>query len=241
MLFRSRSDVDIKLSSYALPLVATSRVCLLRTFKQFASAKGTPPFVDQLFSPYFALRCYCGQMCQDPADLHLFAIICERLGQTDLAIELLTQAIGILKVAKTRQKTRRQRGDLPSPTLTWDGFDLEWRTMGARRRLSRSFLASLQELMASQELQIRACLRYELERVSAELKGEGPRCHPTGADTVGDWKRRGTGSCQRSTSDLVSLISIISLLETLIIANCQQHWGGLFSVPLGRCHAVPSL
>ena len=38
-------------------------------------------------------------MSQDPTGLHLFAIICERLGQTDLAIELLTQAIGILEIA----------------------------------------------------------------------------------------------------------------------------------------------
>ena len=38
-------------------------------------------------------------MSQDSAGLHIFAIICERLGQTELAVELLTQAIGILEAA----------------------------------------------------------------------------------------------------------------------------------------------
>jgi superkiller protein 3 len=50
-------------------------------------------------------------MSQDPSGLHLFAIICERLGQIDLAIELLTQAIEILEAAYEEtedEKTERQ-------------------------------------------------------------------------------------------------------------------------------------
>ena len=38
-------------------------------------------------------------MSQDASGLHLFALVCERLGQLDLALELLTQAIGILERA----------------------------------------------------------------------------------------------------------------------------------------------
>lgn len=38
-------------------------------------------------------------MTRDSTGLHLFALICERLGQLDSAIEVLSRAIGILEVA----------------------------------------------------------------------------------------------------------------------------------------------
>lgn len=52
---------------------------------------------DQLISAYFALRRYSAQLSQDPSGLHIFALLCERLHQLDLAIELLRQAIALLE------------------------------------------------------------------------------------------------------------------------------------------------
>lgn len=58
-----------------------------------------PHSPDQLISAYFALRRYCAQLSQDPSGLHIFALLCERLHQTDLAAELLRQAIALLERA----------------------------------------------------------------------------------------------------------------------------------------------
>lgn len=77
-----------------------------RVFKQYSTVVGTTPPTDQLFTPYFALTRYCGQLSQDPTGLHLFALICERLGQIDLALELLAQAIAILERAYDESEDR---------------------------------------------------------------------------------------------------------------------------------------
>lgn len=64
-----------------------------------------------LFTPYFALQRYTGQLSQDPAGLHLFALLCERLRQADLAAELLTQTIALLEKAyeETEDETTERR------------------------------------------------------------------------------------------------------------------------------------
>lgn len=69
-----------------------------RVFDRFTGSlsQSSPP-ADQLFTPFFVLKRYCGQMSRDDTGLHLFALICERLGQTDLAAEMLSRVITILE------------------------------------------------------------------------------------------------------------------------------------------------
>jgi len=46
---------------------------------------------------FIALDRYCSRRPTDPSGLHLFALICERLGHFDLAFDLVTRAISILE------------------------------------------------------------------------------------------------------------------------------------------------
>ncbi|KAG8992908.1 hypothetical protein FRB90_000870, partial [Tulasnella sp. 427] len=54
---------------------------------------------DVLFLPFGVLDRYSQQRPDDAAALHLFALICERLGQRDWAITLMEKVIGILDAA----------------------------------------------------------------------------------------------------------------------------------------------
>jgi len=74
---------------------------------------------EQLITPFFALRRYCGQLSEDSSGLHLFALLCERLHQHDLAIELLGQAIAILERAyeETEDSTTEKRYAIANANL----------------------------------------------------------------------------------------------------------------------------
>ncbi|KAF8322289.1 hypothetical protein DL93DRAFT_2205831 [Clavulina sp. PMI_390] len=66
---------------------------------------GSPPHAGALNHPehlvtaYFALRRYCAELGEDATGLNIFALLCERLGQLELANELLGQAIVLLERA----------------------------------------------------------------------------------------------------------------------------------------------
>ena len=46
---------------------------------------------------FFVLDRYCQERPNDESALHLFSLVCERVGHYDLAVELITQAISILE------------------------------------------------------------------------------------------------------------------------------------------------
>ncbi|KDQ10122.1 hypothetical protein BOTBODRAFT_164222 [Botryobasidium botryosum FD-172 SS1] len=70
-----------------------------RTFGLFSNHAASTPAAGVLFSPFFAMDRYCQQRPEDPSALHVFALICERLGQQELAIDLLQRAIAVLESA----------------------------------------------------------------------------------------------------------------------------------------------
>ncbi|KXN90207.1 Superkiller protein 3 [Leucoagaricus sp. SymC.cos] len=82
-LTSSLADVDIE---YAIRMFKESKMPRRRT-----EAK-----VD--FIPcFFALDRYCSRRPTDASGLHLFALICEKIGHLDLAINLVTRTISILE------------------------------------------------------------------------------------------------------------------------------------------------
>ncbi|KAF5351978.1 hypothetical protein D9756_007386 [Leucocoprinus leucothites] len=82
-LTTSLPDIDIE---YAIRVFKESKLPRRRT-----EAK-----VD-LIPCFFALDRYCSRRPTDASGLHLFSLICERIGHHDLAISLVTRAIGILE------------------------------------------------------------------------------------------------------------------------------------------------
>lgn len=54
---------------------------------------------DTLYPAFFVLDRYCKQRPQDASALHLFALVCEAIGQAELAIGSIQSAIAILEAA----------------------------------------------------------------------------------------------------------------------------------------------
>ncbi|KAJ7668399.1 TPR-like protein [Mycena polygramma] len=69
-----------------------------RTFARLTNkAHASTPAVDELLPAFFVLDRYCRGRPDDACALHLFALVCESLGQTDFATELIGRAIAILE------------------------------------------------------------------------------------------------------------------------------------------------
>ena len=54
---------------------------------------------NDLFAAFFALDRYLKQRPDDASALHLFSLVCERIGHVELAIERTNRAIGVLEAA----------------------------------------------------------------------------------------------------------------------------------------------
>lgn len=69
----------------------------------FSGLKGTDdgrvPSFDTLFPAFFVLDRYCKRRPDDASALHLFGLICERLGQQEYSVDLIRRAISILEIA----------------------------------------------------------------------------------------------------------------------------------------------
>ena len=58
---------------------------------------GCPPSFDALFPAFFVLDRYSKQRPDDATGLHLFGLVCERLGQISIGVNLIQRAISILE------------------------------------------------------------------------------------------------------------------------------------------------
>jgi superkiller protein 3 len=58
---------------------------------------GRPASYDAIFPAFFVLDRYSKQRPDDATGLHLFGLVCERLGQIDLGLDLIQRAISILE------------------------------------------------------------------------------------------------------------------------------------------------
>lgn len=65
--------------------------------REFSRASSSTP--SELFPAFFILSRYCKQRPSDASALHLYALVCERLGHLSRAVELLGQTISILEAA----------------------------------------------------------------------------------------------------------------------------------------------
>ncbi|KAG8900967.1 Superkiller protein 3, partial [Tulasnella sp. 403] len=72
-----------------------------RMFKLYTGPQtpGETRSTETLFLPFAVLDRYCQQRPDDATALHLYGLICERLGLNDLAIELVEKAIVVLDAA----------------------------------------------------------------------------------------------------------------------------------------------
>jgi superkiller protein 3 len=68
-----------------------------RLFEKLAHISHTGPAYDDVFPAFFVLDRYSKQRPDDATGLHLFGLVCERLGQIDLGIDLIQRAISILE------------------------------------------------------------------------------------------------------------------------------------------------
>lgn len=74
---------------------------------------------EALLTPFHALDRYCKRQPDDPGALHLFALICERLNQVDLALDLVTRSITLLEklYEETEDEATEERYALANGTL----------------------------------------------------------------------------------------------------------------------------
>lgn len=70
-----------------------------REFDHLSAGHSHRASPDDLFPAFFALDRYLKQRPDDASALHLFALICERIGHVELAIERTDHAIGVLEAA----------------------------------------------------------------------------------------------------------------------------------------------
>jgi superkiller protein 3 len=69
-----------------------------RVFSSLTHASyGRPASYDAIFPAFFVLDRYSKHHPDDATGLHLFGLVCERLGQIDLGVDLIQQAISILE------------------------------------------------------------------------------------------------------------------------------------------------
>ena len=64
-----------------------------------ASTKSRSASSEALLPAFFVLDRYCKQRPRDATALHLFSLVCERVGHVELGIELITRAIAVLEAA----------------------------------------------------------------------------------------------------------------------------------------------
>ena len=70
----------------------------MRLFSRIVKGSQDPGVVRESLVPaFFVLDRYCQERPNDESALHLFSLVCERVGHYDLAVELITQAISILE------------------------------------------------------------------------------------------------------------------------------------------------
>lgn len=69
----------------------------MRIWKQSKLPRSRTETKEDLIPCFFALNRYCSRRPTDPSGLHLFSLICERLGHFDLAFDLVTRTISILE------------------------------------------------------------------------------------------------------------------------------------------------
>ena len=70
----------------------------LRLFSRIVKGSQDPAVVRESLVPaFFVLDRYCQERPSDESALHLFSLVCERVGHYDLAVELITKAISILE------------------------------------------------------------------------------------------------------------------------------------------------
>ncbi|OCH91806.1 TPR-like protein [Obba rivulosa] len=71
-----------------------------RLFRQLNMPTQTRmPTSDMLFPAFFVLGRFCKQRPQDASALHLFALVCERIGHVELALDCTGRAIALLEAA----------------------------------------------------------------------------------------------------------------------------------------------
>ncbi|KAF9451265.1 protein prenylyltransferase [Macrolepiota fuliginosa MF-IS2] len=104
-LTSSLPDID---AEYAIRVFYESRTPKRRTETQ----------VD-LIPCFFALDRYCSRRPNDASGLHLFALICEKIGHIDLAVSLVSRAIGILEAAyeESENETVERQFTIANTTL----------------------------------------------------------------------------------------------------------------------------
>ncbi|TDL26128.1 TPR-like protein [Rickenella mellea] len=68
-----------------------------RTFRRLSANTSQPFAPDTLLPAFFCLDRYCKQRSTDASALHLFALVCERLGHEELSTQLVSQAISLLE------------------------------------------------------------------------------------------------------------------------------------------------
>ena len=64
-----------------------------------ASTRSRTSSSEALLPAFFVLDRYCKQRPRDASALHLFGLVCERVGHVELGIELISRAISILEAA----------------------------------------------------------------------------------------------------------------------------------------------
>ncbi|GBE81379.1 Superkiller protein [Sparassis crispa] len=63
------------------------------------TASASAPSSDALFPAFFVLDRFCKKQSQDAAALHLFGLVCERIGHLELGIDSISRAISLLEAA----------------------------------------------------------------------------------------------------------------------------------------------
>ena len=70
----------------------------MRLFSRTVKGSQDPEVVRESLVPaFFVLDRYCQERPNDESALHLFSLVCERVGHYDLAVELIAKAISILE------------------------------------------------------------------------------------------------------------------------------------------------
>lgn len=63
------------------------------------STKSRSVSSEALLPAFFVLDRYCKQRPQDASALHLFGLVCERVGHVELGVDMITRAIAVLEAA----------------------------------------------------------------------------------------------------------------------------------------------
>ncbi|KAI0915649.1 hypothetical protein AcW1_003803 [Taiwanofungus camphoratus] len=101
--FNGPSPEARALFEHAVGLTAIEPGADLEFAKQLFNKLSTPEQsrtpLDSLFSAFFVLDRFCKKRPQDASALHLFGLVCERIGHIELGIEMINAAISHLEAA----------------------------------------------------------------------------------------------------------------------------------------------